>query len=138
MKPPPERPAMLGPLFKLSLGRLNAHLCAAAQGESDGQLLNRFLDSREEGAFAALLQRYGPTVLHVCRRVLPECHDAEDAFQATFLLLVKKAASIRKRESVASWLYGTAYRLAVHLRRQSTRRKEREQERESPAATSQP
>src|SRR5262245_40635594 len=94
---------------------------------SDADLLGRFVATREEGAFAALLRRYGPMVLQVCRRVLSEVHDAEDAFQATFLLLVKKAHSIRKRESIASWLYGTAYRLAVQLRRQSARRKACEQ-----------
>src|SRR5688572_26318693 len=121
--------------FRVLLERMNGRLSHAAPlGGSDGQLLDRFVSTREEGAFVALLQRYGPMVLHVCQRVLPEMHDAEDAFQATFLLLVKKAASIRKSESVASWLHGTAYRLAVHLRRQSARRKEREQEHEAPAS----
>jgi RNA polymerase sigma factor (sigma-70 family) len=115
------------------LRRIDAHLTtAAAHRGSDGELLERFVAAREEGAFAALLERYGSMVLNVCRRVLPELHDAEDAFQATFLLLVKKADSISKRESVASWLHGTAYRLAIHLRRQSAKRKEREQQHEPP------
>jgi RNA polymerase sigma factor (sigma-70 family) len=118
---------MAGLPLSLLVRRLDGRLSAAPHGGSDGQLLECFVTAREEEAFGALLQRYGPMVLHVCRRVLPERHDAEDAFQATFLLLLKKASTIRKRESVASWLHGTAYRLAVHLRRQSTRRKVREQ-----------
>ncbi|HKB37177.1 MAG TPA: sigma-70 family RNA polymerase sigma factor, partial [Gemmataceae bacterium] len=124
---------MAGLSFMPLLRRIGGRLSPTAPHDgSDGQLLDRFVTAREEGAFTTLLQRYGPMVLHVCRRVLPEQHDAEDVFQATFLLLVKMAASIRKRESVASWLHGTAYRLAVHLRRQSARRKEREQERPVP------
>jgi RNA polymerase sigma factor (sigma-70 family) len=119
--------------FSVLLRRIDAQLSnAAVHRGSDRQLLERFVADREEKAFSALLSRYGSMVLHVCRRVLPEPHDAEDAFQATFLLLVKKAGSIRKRESVASWLHGTAYRLAVHLRRQTSKRKKREQEHEAP------
>lgn len=65
----------------------------------DGQLLDRFIRQHEEAAFAALVYRHGPMVLSVCRRILPRLHDAEDAFQATFLVLAKKARSIRKRHS---------------------------------------
>jgi RNA polymerase sigma factor (sigma-70 family) len=84
-------------------------------GLTDGQLLERFtVCDREaaEQAFAALVERHGPMVLRVCQSVLRERHDAEDAFQATFLVLVRKAASIRKRSSVVSWLHGVAFRVA--------------------------
>src|SRR5437660_686438 len=89
---------------------------------SDGQLLERFACRREEAAFATLLRRHGPMVLSVSRRILHQMQDAEDVFQATFLLLARKAASIRKRESVGSWLHGVAFRLATRLRAQASRR----------------
>jgi DNA-directed RNA polymerase specialized sigma24 family protein len=79
-------------------------------GMTDGQLLERFLRERDETAFEALLGRHGPMVLSVCQRILANSHDAEDAFQATFLVLVRKAASILPRELVGRWLYGAAYR----------------------------
>src|SRR5262249_7579778 len=79
----------------------------------DGQLLQRFTGQRDEEAFTLLVERHGGMVLGVCRSVLNQAQDAEDAFQATFLLLACKAATIRNRESVASWLYGVAYRLAL-------------------------
>src|SRR5262249_41646335 len=79
-----------------------------------------------EDAFGVLLERYGPMVLHVCRRILPDPHEAEDAFQATFLLLVQKAHTIRKRDALAAWLHGSARRLAVKLRRQARKRSENE------------
>src|SRR4051794_25958464 len=89
----------------------------ALRQAGDAELLERFLAGREEAAFALLLDRYGPVVLHACRRVLSSTEDVEDVFQATFLLLVQKGGSLRKREAVAAWLHGTAYRLAVQLRR---------------------
>src|SRR5262245_5557108 len=83
-----------------------------AEDTSDAELLERFARHADEAAFEALVRRYGPMVWGVCRRVLTDEHAAEDAFQATFLALVRKAASIRKREVVGSWLYGVAYRTA--------------------------
>src|SRR5215471_17815389 len=79
-----------------------------ASGLSDGQLLDRFLARREEVAFAALVGRHGPMVFGVCRRLLRHTQDAEDAFQATFLILVRKADGIGRRELLANWLYGVA------------------------------
>src|SRR5690348_1247783 len=79
-------------------------------GLSDGELLESFITRRDEAAFGILIRRHGPMVLGVCRRVLNNPHDAEDAFQATFLVLVRKAASLGQRELLGSWLYGVAYR----------------------------
>jgi RNA polymerase sigma factor (sigma-70 family) len=94
---------------------------------TDGELLERFLARRDGAAFAALVRRHGPAVLGVCRRLLHHPQDAEDAFQATFLLLVHRAGSIRKRRSVGSWLYGVARRVAVRARSDRTRRRQVEQ-----------
>ncbi len=92
----------------------------AAPGHSaerpDAQLLSRFAGRRNEADFDAIVRRHGPMVWHVCLRALPQRADAEDAFQATFLTLARKAGSIRKPESLASWLYGVAYRVAHRLR----------------------
>src|SRR5260370_6341126 len=95
---------------------------------SDAQLLDRFIRQREEAAFVALMHRYGPLVIGVARRVLRHEQDAEDAFQATFLILARKARSVRKRGSVGSWLYGVAYRLALKARAASARGKVRSEE----------
>jgi RNA polymerase sigma factor (sigma-70 family) len=106
-----------------ALLRYIRHLVVTEQdGESDGQLLARFIARRDEAAFAALLRRHGPAVFHVCRRTLGDGADAEDAFQATFLLLASKASSIRRRESVGGWLYGAAYRIAARARAARHRR----------------
>jgi RNA polymerase sigma factor (sigma-70 family) len=93
---------------------------------SDSELLDRFVAQQDEAAFAALVRRHGPMVFAVCRRVLHNVHDAEDACQAAFLVLARKAAAIRKRESVSSFLHGVAYRVAVRLRRDVSRRQARE------------
>jgi RNA polymerase sigma factor (sigma-70 family) len=94
----------------------------------DAQLLQRFAAAREEGAFTALLRRHGPMVLGVSRRVLGNAQDAEDVYQAAFLLLARKAGAIRKREAVASWLYGVARRLALKARAQGAKRQARERQ----------
>jgi RNA polymerase sigma factor (sigma-70 family) len=84
--------------------------------EPDAELLRRFIHERDADAFAALVERHGPMVLNLSRRLLGDAHDAEDAFQATFLQLSRFAASIRKPESLAAWLYGTTRRIALKLR----------------------
>jgi RNA polymerase sigma factor (sigma-70 family) len=94
---------------------------------SDRELLERFLGRRDSAAFAALVRRHGPTVLGVCRRLLHHAQDAEDAFQATFLVLVRKGRSIAKREALGSWLYGVAYRVALKARAEARRRRHREE-----------
>jgi RNA polymerase sigma factor (sigma-70 family) len=93
--------------------------------ETDSQLLASFL-RRENGAFEALLQRHGRMVLAVCRRVLSNSHDADDAFQATFIVLVRKAATLRQPERLANWLYGVAYRTAQEARTIRARRRAKE------------
>jgi RNA polymerase sigma-70 factor (ECF subfamily) len=89
---------------------------------TDGQLLESFVARHEEAAFEALVRRHGPMVLGVCRRVLRNHHDADDAFQATFLVLARKAASLRQRELVGNWLYGVAYRTALEAKAVNARR----------------
>jgi HlyD family secretion protein len=100
---------------------------AAAANSTDRQLLQQFIAAKDEAAFAALVQRHGPRVLGVCRRILANAEDADDAFQATFLVLAGKARSIGKREAVGSWLYGVAYRVALRARSQAARRRGHEQ-----------
>jgi RNA polymerase sigma factor (sigma-70 family) len=93
---------------------------------TDGQLLECFVTRRDEVAFAALVRRHGPMVWSVCGRVLRDLHDAEDAFQATFLVLVRRAGSVVPREKVANWLYGVAYQTARKARAAAARKLARE------------
>ena len=93
---------------------------------SDEQLLDRFVDRREGAVFEAIVRRHGPMVWGVCRRVLRDHHDAEDAFQATFLVLARKAASIMPRERLGNWLYGVAYQTASKARAMRAKRWRRE------------
>ncbi|MBX6312704.1 MAG: sigma-70 family RNA polymerase sigma factor, partial [Isosphaeraceae bacterium] len=95
-------------------------------GLGEGALLERFVTRRDEAAFAALVGRYGPTVLGVCRARLDDPHDVEDAFQATFLVLARKAGSIRQPELLGPWLYGVALRTARRARLVAARRRARE------------
>src|SRR4029077_13334925 len=90
-------------------------------GLEDRQLLERYLTRRDEAAFAALVDRHGPMVLGLCRRILRDPRDIEDAFQATFLVLVRKAPGIRDRGLLSNWLYGVAYRVAVRARTRTFR-----------------
>jgi RNA polymerase sigma factor (sigma-70 family) len=101
----------------------------AVGGLSDAQLLERFMSSRDdagEAAFRALMARHGPMVLRVCLSVLHDPHEAEDAFQVAFLALARKAGSIRKQDSIGSWLHGTAVRVALKARSAALRRRARE------------
>src|SRR6266702_1506885 len=86
-----------------------AMLLRDGAGLTDGQLLEDYIRRRDETALEALVHRHGPMVWGVCRRVLGNHHDAEDAFQVTFLVLVRKAASIRSRGKAGNWLYGVAH-----------------------------
>ena len=95
---------------------------------SDAQLLERFAARHSEGAFTVLVERHGPLVQSVCRRILNDAHDAEDAFQATFLILARKANTIQKHQSLASWLYKVAYRVALRARADISRRRTQEKE----------
>lgn len=103
-------------------------------GVGDAALLERFTRERDEAAFELLLRRHGPMVLSTCQRLLGHAHDAEDAFQATFLVLARRAGSVARREAVAAWLYRVACRVALRLRAARARRARYEQEAPSPEA----
>jgi RNA polymerase sigma factor (sigma-70 family) len=123
-------------MVNAQLGTVLGHLhgLAAAggtEGLSDTELLRRFCASREEVAFAALMQRYGRLVWRICRDVLRHEQDAEDAFQATFLALARQAGSIRTGEAIASWLHGTARHIALTARRAAVTRRLHERRRRS-------
>jgi RNA polymerase sigma factor (sigma-70 family) len=109
------------------------HLCRLIGSQfggalSDRDLLGRFVGEGDADAFAALVRRHGSTVLGVCRRILGNAHDAEDAFQATFLVLARKARSVAKQDSLGSYLYGVAYRVALKSRAEAVRRRQRERQ----------
>src|SRR5262249_17673241 len=106
----------------------SAVLLRDGAGMTDAQLLHSFAAHRDEAAFAALVRRHAPMVWGVCRRGLHNYQDAEDAFQATFLILVRKAASIASRELLANWLYGVAYNTALKARAKADRKRTRERQ----------
>jgi RNA polymerase sigma-70 factor (ECF subfamily) len=113
------------------INRVVRHLRQALEGEGmaglrDEQLLERFAGHHDEDAFTALVQRHGPLVLGVCRRVLHNVHDAEDAFQAAFLVLARRAGSIRKAGSMAAWMHAVAVRVARQLHADTLRRRHHE------------
>jgi RNA polymerase sigma factor (sigma-70 family) len=114
--------------------QLVASHCPSQQ--PDQQLLEQFLADRDEAAFAALVQRHGSMVLAVSRGALHHQQDAEDVFQATFLVLARKAHTIRRQQSLSSWLHGVAYRLACKARTRADRQRAREQLAQEPGATS--
>jgi RNA polymerase sigma factor (sigma-70 family) len=111
---------------KQALARLAHHVRMIADpkgkaGPTDQQLLDGWVESRDEAAFELLIRRHGPMVLAVCRRILAHAHDAEDAFQATFFALARKARSIRRPNALAGWLYQVACRSALRLRSRTAR-----------------
>ncbi len=95
---------------------------------SDGDLLTRFFQAKQDAAFSTLVARHGPLVFGVCRRILPDANDAEDAFQATFLVLVRKGATLREPERLSNWLYGVATRTARKVRSKAALRTKSERQ----------
>jgi RNA polymerase sigma factor (sigma-70 family) len=116
----------IGPAGRALQALFRATSLAAHADLSDAQLLERFIERQDETSFEMLVRRHGPMVLGVCRRALTNPHDADDAFQATFLVLLRKASVIRQRELLGNWLYGVAYRTAAKARVTAGRRSKRE------------
>src|SRR3954453_21657339 len=110
------------------LERLFGH--GTVTGLTEGQLIDRFASRRDESAFELLIERHGPMVLGVCRRFLRDPNDVEDAFQATFLVLVRKAGALRQKELLGNWLYGVAVRVALRARSVALRRQSQVSHRE--------
>jgi RNA polymerase sigma-70 factor (ECF subfamily) len=118
---------MAGRQLTAALDRLRqAALRHDGAGLTDSELLDGFIAQRDEAAFEALVRRHGPMVLGVCQRILRNEADAEDAFQATFLVLVRKASSVRPRGMVGNWLYGVAHNTARHAKAMNLRRRQKE------------
>src|SRR6185437_8008965 len=114
---------MAGGLLRTVLGPIGFLLEGAPSRRTpDQDLLERFLRDHDQEAFAALMHRHGPMVLGVCQRLLRNAHDAEDACQAVFLVLARKAGSVRKQGSLASWLHGVALRVSHKLQSKLARR----------------
>lgn len=123
-------------LFLRTIGRLRSSGCAP--GADDRELLQRFVDCREETAFAALVDRYRGLVMGVCRRVLHDLHGAEDAFQATFVVLARKAGSIRGERSLGGWLHRVAFHIALRAKANARRRQDHESQVENMRTSSTP
>lgn len=119
---------MAEPHWKPLLQHLRRLTGSPNEQVGDGQLLERFLAQRDEAAFTALVRRHGPMVFGLCRRVLHNEQDAEDAFQATFLVLARKAASLRQHRSLGGWLHEVAYHLALRANYNALRRLQHEGE----------
>src|SRR5262245_20421813 len=113
-------------LLGSALNRRQPSRPAPVEGASDHRLLERYVNDRDQDAFATLVRRHGPMVLGVCSRVLGHWQDAQDAFQVTFLVLARKADSLSKPQLLAHWLYGVAHRTALRLRARRARRQEHE------------
>jgi len=120
---------------KLDPGAADA---AEAIGPRPSELMQRLVVEKDATAMAVLIERFGGMVWGICRRVLPTDEDAEDAFQAVFLVLVKKAVTIRKKEAVGSWLHGVAFRTAMKARRDLRHRRRLDSKAKPPAATPSP
>src|SRR5262245_37094343 len=116
------------PMSKVVQHLRRAALLRDGAGLTDGELLEAYVTWQDDAYFEALVRRHGPMVFGLCRRVLRNPHDAEDAFQATFLVLVRKAGSIVPRDMVGNWLYGVAYRTALEAKRAAARRRARERQ----------
>src|SRR5262245_17302106 len=131
-----------GPASRLLPALKRVVLARDEAARTDGQLLTAFLLKQDADAFAGLVRRHGPMVLGVCRRVVGDHPTADDAFQAVFLVLARRAAVVRPREQVGNWLYGVAYRTAIKARAVLARRRSREKQVEAmpepPAPTSAP
>lgn len=110
------------------VGQLRRLAAPSPMELTDGELLDHFVNRQQESAFATLLRRHGPMVHGVCHRIIGASHDADDAFQAVFLILLRKAGSIGRRESVSSWLYRVAYHVALRARTQTERRRSQERQ----------
>src|SRR5262245_29952065 len=123
---------MSSELIHMVLRRIRT-LAGADDSSTDGQLLRQFANTRDPAAFDALLAKYGPLVFGVCRRVLGNGHDAEDAFQAAFLVLARRARALDGSGTVAGWLHAVAYHVAVRARSDAVRRREREAQAAVPA-----
>ena len=107
--------------LEFAVRRIRALAGSPTDTASDGDLLARFVATRDDAAFAALVERHGPAVLGVCQRILRDLHSADDAFQATFLVLARRAATVRNSASVGAWLHGVAVRIASKLKVQLLR-----------------
>src|SRR6267378_2226519 len=123
-----ERQEMTTQMSKVIQRLHSALLLRAGDGLTDGQLLECFVSRRETAALEALVRRHAPMVWGVCRRILSNHHDAEDALQATFLVLVRKAASVTPREMVGNWLYGVAQQTALKARATTAKHRTRERQ----------